>query len=446
MGIKSKIETEIIKGVLRSASSDSNKSLLTVINISEKIIPKFKDNFDALREMVKNNHPSLGLVKRITKNIDPHCRDKLIENLIINGIIHNYKVKDEYIKQGSFSPTTVLISPTMRCNLKCVGCYANKYTMKDEMDPKLLNRIIKEGKEMGVGFFTILGGEPLVYKPLFDVFEKNNDTYFQFYTNGTLITPKVVEQLKKVGNAMPMLSIEGYEEHTDARRGKGVHQKVLKAMDMLREAGIPFGYSVAVTNKNADIVMEDEFIDMIIKKGAYVGWYFLYMPVGGCPDLGLMPTPKQRLNLLKKGEHIRATKPLFIIDFWNDAPYVGGCIAGKEYIHITHKGDVEPCIFTHFAADNIKNKSLQEVMKSKFFRDLRKKQPYNDNLYLPCMWIDNPEVSREFVKGYGVYPTHEGADKVVVDKKHRAGIDKYSKEVKKLYAKPWKDFKKKYKY
>ena len=203
MGLKSKIQREVVKRVLKSASSDSKKGVNTLIDISEKVLPQFKSNFKAVREMMASNHPSLGLVKRISEDMDPHCRDKLIENLLLNGIVHNYKVKAKYVKKGSYSPTTILISPTMRCNLKCIGCYANNYSMQDEMSPKVLNRMIKEGKQMGVGFFTILGGEPLVYKPLFDVFAKNNDTYFQFYTNGTLIPPKVVEQLKKVNDNLP---------------------------------------------------------------------------------------------------------------------------------------------------------------------------------------------------------------------------------------------------
>ena len=40
------------------------------------------------------------------------------------------------------------------------------------------------------------------------------------------------------------------------------------------------------------------------------------------------------------------------------------------------KEDVEPCVFVHFAADNIKEKSLMEVLNSDFFKGFRKRQPY----------------------------------------------------------------------
>ncbi len=85
-----------------------------------------------------------------------------------------------------------------------------------------------------------------------------------------------------------------------------------------------------------------------------MSWYFIFMPVGEDPDFNLMLTPEQRIYLGKEVRKIRNEKPYFAIDFFNDAPYVGGCIAGKYYCHINSHEDVEPCIFAHFATDNLK--------------------------------------------------------------------------------------------
>ena len=127
------------------------------------------------------------------------------------------------------------------------------------------------------------------------------------------------------------------------------------------------------------------------------------------------------------------------MDFWNDAPLVGGCIAGRRYIHITSKGDVEPCIFTHFSVDNIKNKSLIEVLNSDFFKALRAGQPNDENLLLPCMLIDNPKIFRKHFKEFGLKPTHPDAVTLVKDKKLMAKLDKYSEEVHEVYKEPWKE-------
>ena len=137
--------------------------------------------------------------------------------------------------------------------------------------------------------------------------------------------------------------------------------------------------------------MSDEFVDPLVAKGAALSWHFLYMPVGGAPDLELMPTPEQRNQFRLGIERLRATKAMFPVDFWGDAPWIGGCIAGQHYVHVNNEGWVEPCIFSHFATDNIAETSLAEAFNSPYFREIRSRQPFNHNLYMPCMLIDNPQ-------------------------------------------------------
>lgn len=439
--VRDSIKKKVIKGILVSLSDSSNENILRLVNGFEKITPKeHKEIINSVKTLIKENHPSVNFIKRILRDIDPNCRDKLVENLIIQGFLLNQQKRKKVQKEGSFTPTTVLISPTMRCNLRCTGCYAGNYSKNDDLDFDTFDRIVTEAEDMGVAFFTILGGEPFVIKDtLFKICKKHNKSYFQVYTNSTLLTEEVIKEIRDLGNILPTLSIEGYKKETDERRGKGIYDKIMVTMDLLKKYRIPFGYSVSVTSKNAELISSEEFIDFMIKKGAYVGWHFLYMPVGLDPDLKLMPTPKQRKMLRDRWVHIRATKPLFVIDFWNDAPAVGGCIAGKQYVHINSKGDVEPCIFTHFAIDNIKKKSLKEVMNSEYFKYLRSRQPYGENLYMPCMWIDHPEVGREVHAKFGCYPTHPGADTILKDKNVRVNLEKYSKEVKELFDPVWKE-------
>jgi MoaA/NifB/PqqE/SkfB family radical SAM enzyme len=441
--IKEESQKKIARKILYNLDDVSNENLVRLASLMQIIAPsdeRYKAAVAKVKTLIQQGHPSVDLIRKILKEIEPKYREKLVENLIINGLILNQRKRKKLKDEGFVVPMSVLISPTMRCNLNCVGCYAGKYNKKDDMSFEVFDRIITEAEELGIAFFTILGGEPLILKDnLFKICKKHNKSFFQFYTNGTLIDETVVKELKKLGNIIPIISLEGYEKETDERRGKGTYAKVMDVMDLLKKNKIPFGFSAVISRKNAEIISDEKFIDFMIKKGAFIGWFFLYMPIGNNPDLKLMPTPKQRRALKDRWDYIRKTKPIFIIDFWNDAPYVGGCIAGKFYIHITSKGDVEPCIFTHFAVDNIKNKSLKEVMLSDFFKELRKRQPFNENLYLPCMWIDNPSVSRDIFSKFKCYPTHEGADIILKDEKIKKGLDKYSKEVKKEYASLGKD-------
>lgn len=439
MKLNDEVKLRVMQIIISGLTTASDKNIIKLTSLVEKVSPEdHKPKIRYIKNLFEQEHPSIGLFRNILTKIHPKYKEQITRNIIHNFLI-NQEIRNKFLDAGQQVPFTVLISPTMRCNLNCVGCYAGNYSKKDDLPLKIVDRIITEGKEMGVAFFTILGGEPFIRNDLLDLYQKHSDALFQVYTNGTLINEELAERLVKLGNVVPMISIEGYEKETDQRRGKGTYQKIMKTMDLLKIKGIPFGTSVAVTKLNEEIITSDEFIDMLIEKGAYINWFFLYMPIGRKPDLSLMPSPEQRAHLLERGRHIRATKPFFIIDFWNDAPYVNGCIAGKEYIHITSNGDVEPCIFTHFAVDNIKEKSLKEVMNSEYFKEIRKRQPYSENLLRPCMWIDHPKVSRELYenKKLNIYPTHPGAEKILTEEEFKQGLNQYSKEAKGVYDGIW---------
>ena len=203
------------------------------------------------------------------------------------------------------TPFTILISPTMRCNLTCEGCFAGEYSRDSDMDIDTLQSIVDQANEMGVYLITILGGEPFFREDLLDFYAANPDVYFQVYTNGTLLDEATLDHLAALGNIAPMLSIEGGRELTDARRGPGIFDQIMKTMDGLRERGMVFGYSATVTRSNWQMLVSDEFADLMVDKGAMLAWNFLYMPVGVDPDMSLMLTPSER-NQFREGHRAGA--------------------------------------------------------------------------------------------------------------------------------------------
>lgn len=311
-------------------------------------------------------------------------------------------------------PAFMVISPTYACNLKCTGCYAGEYGDKHQMEPELFDKIISEGKSLGFYFYVISGGEPFTYRPLWDILAKHDDCYFLIYTNGTLIDEKTAEKIARLGHIAPALSIEGKEEETDFRRGIGTFQRLLTAFTNLRNAQAVYGVSITHTRRNHKILMADEFWDMLIENKAIFTWIFQYIPIGLAPDLSLMVTPEERLDRLCLLKRLRREKEILVADFWNDGPHVNGCLAGgANYFHINADGYVEPCVFVHFALDNIKEKPLVEILNSPFFREIRERAPYGENLLRPCMVIDRPEILRELYHKYQLRPTHPGAETIL---------------------------------
>jgi MoaA/NifB/PqqE/SkfB family radical SAM enzyme len=438
-GLYGTVQRSIIKEMLRLATSDKKANILQAIALAEKITPEsHKAEMRFVREKVKQDHPALNIARHVVRDLSPSCRDGFINAFVVNALLRGSDKRQQFTRDtGMRTPFTVLVSPTMRCNLHCEGCYASQYSHESDMPAELFQRVVDEAAEMGVYLVTVLGGEPFMRRDLLDIAAANPETYFQVFTNGTLVRPDHVERIAKLGNVALMLSIEGDEETTDARRGAGTYAKLLRTMDLLKEQGVLFGYSATVTRHNWEMLLSDEFVDPLVAKGAALSWHFLYMPVGGAPDLSLMPTPEQRNQIRLGIQRIRNTKAMFPVDFWGDAPWVGGCIAGKHYVHVNNQGWVEPCIFTHFATSNIADMSLAEAFNSPYFKEIRSRQPFNHNLLMPCMLIDNPQHSREIMATTGARPTHDGADSLITEL--CGALDGYSAEVSRVYEPVWSE-------
>ena len=347
-------------------------------------------------------------IKSLWTDIDEGVRMKIFENFIVNsaliGMPRQQKVKDEH---GCSVPWAILMDPTSACNLHCTGCWAAEYGNRLNLTYEEMDDIVNQANAMGTYMFLFTGGEPLVRKKdIIRLCEEHNDCVFSAFTNGTLIDEDFAQEMLRVKNFVPAISVEGFEEATDDRRGKGTYAAVVRAMEILKRNRLPFGISCCYTSKNYDVIGSEEYFDQMVDWGAKFAWFFTYMPVGKNAVPELMVTAEQRAYMYRKVREFRHTKPLFTMDFWNDGEFVGGCIAGaRSYLHINAAGDIEPCAFIHYADSNIREKTLLEAYKSPLFMAYHKNQPFNCNHLRPCPLLDNPDALKRMVHESGARST-----------------------------------------
>jgi MoaA/NifB/PqqE/SkfB family radical SAM enzyme len=419
-------------------ANTSTENLIRLTHLAEKIPKKesYREAIRWIRTLFQTNHPGLAIARRVLSETHPHHREKIISNFIVNQLLVGTNQRKAFeAEQGFYPPDAMLISPTMRCNLKCYGCYSGDYS-KEDLPYEVLDRLMGECKEMGIHFVLLTGGEPFVRQDIFNLFEKHQDIMFQVYTNGTLIDEKMINRFVALGNVAPAISLEGLREKTDERRGQGQFDRVVKVMEGLRKAGILFAVSTTQTSRNTDVLTSDAFIDFLVEKGCILLWNFHYVPIGREADLSLMATPEQRNLIRERFAYFRATKPLLMVDFWNDGCLTQGCIAaGRKYFHVNARGDVEPCVFCHFASDNIKEKPLKEALNSPLFREIRARQPLSENYFRPCPLIDHPENGREVALKHAKYFTHKGAEQFFTD--FAEAIDHYSEAYGEIAEAAW---------
>ncbi|MBW1680647.1 MAG: radical SAM protein [Deltaproteobacteria bacterium] len=432
-------------GILSLIRNDSlfRRAYSAIAWLAERLVRKdyYIEKIRWIKGLFDEGHPSLQVTKKILRGTNPHHRRTIIRAFIINQLLVGTNKRKAFSEQndGFYPPGFFVISPSMKCNLNCYGCYAGYYRKNAELRFEEIDRTLSEAKEMGIYFCVVSGGEPLFHPRIFDIFERHNDVIFHMYTNGSLIDEETCRRMARVGNVIPAISVEGFEKETDERRGKGHFARVMKAMDLLREARILFGFSATLTRQNTELLNSDRFVDFMIEKGCVLGWYFMYVPIGREPNLDIMPTPEQRGAQVERLARLRATKPIFLADFWNDGPVVGGCISGgRKYFHVNAMGDVEPCVFCHFATHNIRTSSLKEALRAPLFESIRCNLPVYENLLRPCVIIDRPEVGRNAIFEHGAYFTHDGAEIIYEGLAHE--IDGYAKAYGKIADGLWEKY------
>lgn len=334
------------------------------------------------------------------RDIDNDVLKTTFGNFALNAGYFGFREQRENEEKcGCNIPWAILLDPTSACNIHCTGCWAAEYGNKLNLSYDEMDEIIRQANELGCYFFLFSGGEPLVRKDdIIRLCEEHSDCQFTAFTNATLIDEAFADEMLRVKNFIPAISVEGFEEATDFRRGVGTFKKVEKAMEILKRKRLPFGVSCCYTSQNTDVIGSEEYFDQMIEWGAKFCWLFTYMPVGKDAVPELMVSAEQRKFMYEQVRKFRQTKPLFTMDFWNDGEYAGGCIAGgRRYLHINANGDMEPCAFIHYSDSNIRKKTLLEGLQSPLFMAYHDNQPFSDNMLRPCPLLDNTGALSEMV-------------------------------------------------
>lgn len=391
----------------------------------------------------------------VSRSVTERLLETVLENIIVN--------EKHMGKSYDHNPLLLVVSPTGRCNIQCTGCYAASDAADHaSLDFEIFDRIVTEKRNLWDSHLTIVsGGEPFMWRDgdrdLLDLVEKQRTEFFMTYTNGTLITDDLARRMGELGNITPAISLEGFEEETDGRRGTGVFRKILEAFENLRRHGVPFGVSVTPTAGNWDIVTSDRFIDFCFdEQGAVYCWSFQYMPIGSTPDPGLMVAPQDRLEMLRRTHHIVRDKKVLFADFWNSGIVSYGCIsAGRPggHYYIDWNGDVAPCVFVPYAVDNIysvykRGDDLDTLRDTPFFRKIRDwqdefgfKQPTGtvQNWLCPCPMRDHFGILRRAALETNARPMNEAAAMALKDVDFYRGMVEYAERFARLSATVWED-------
>ena len=402
--MKSAAMETAVKTALAYLERDPEANIPKMMKLVDQVCPDdwYGSQRKAVRGVIEQKNHWYDLMLKLY-DLDAGVRKTFFTNFIINASLKGSARQIEASAENDCNvPWAILLDPTSACNLHCTG-----YGHQLNLSVAEIDSIITQGKALGTFMFIYTGGEPMVRKEdLLAICRKHPDCEFLAFTNGTLIDEAFCQAMLEVKNFVPALSLEGFEEANDSRRGAGCYATVRAAMRLLKQYKLPFGVSTCYTSANVQDVSSERYFDQMIQDGALFAWFFHYMPVGNEAAPVLMPSADQRAWMIQQIRHFRQTKPIFTIDFQNDAEYVGGCIAGgRRYLHINANGDVDPCVFIHYSNMNIREHTLLEALQSPLFKAYYHNQPFNENMLRPCPMLENPEILPRLVRQSGAVST-----------------------------------------
>jgi MoaA/NifB/PqqE/SkfB family radical SAM enzyme len=273
------------------------------------------------------------------------------------------------------------------------------------METHDINRVINEAKKHGNCFFGILGGEPFLHPGLFDILAAHPDCYFMLFTNGHFISNEVAARLRQLGNASPLISIEGSATVSDDRRGgPNVYERTLAGLENCRRHKLIIGAATSVCQTNIELVSEG-WLRRLISEGVHYAWYYTYRPVGPHPSPHLALTPEQMLQVRRLIVNLRKQLPIGIVDaYWDDQGVALCPMATGISHHIGPSGDIEPCPIIQFAKESIHDGgNLYDMMtRSEFLDDFRKTAARATR---GCVILERPDLVAEVVARHGARDT-----------------------------------------
>jgi MoaA/NifB/PqqE/SkfB family radical SAM enzyme len=345
------------------------------------------------------------LVIRSLRNASLHCVGKFAWNFGVKGLISVERFKRR-LKRGEYFPPFLYLSIINSCNLRCQGCWVDVEAERTQIDLETLNRTIRDAKAQGNVFFGILGGEPFMYPELLDLLRAHPDCYFQIFTNGQFITDKIAAELRLLGNATPLISIEGRELTSDQRRGnKQVFSRTLRGLEASLRAGLLTGVATSVCQTNIDELLTEAWLQELIDRGVHYTWFHTYRPVGPKMNPALALRPDQLVRVRKFVVEMRAKMPIAIIDAYYDGEGQALCPMSTGISHhVNPAGEIEPCPIIQFAAENIRDsRGIYATMRdSAFLRDFRELSAQHTR---GCVVMERPDLVKNLVVKHGARDT-----------------------------------------
>jgi heme b synthase len=290
---------------------------------------------------------------------------------------------------------------TRECNLSCIHCRAasQRGDYPGELGTEKCMDILDQISLVGNPIVILTGGEPLLREDIFHLAQYGTQIGLRMVmaTNGTLLTPGILENVRASGIKRLSISLDGAEEdqHDKFRKMPGAFRGAMEGIRLLREAGIEFQINTTVTRHNVRHVKD--ILDLAVRLGAVAHHLFLLVPTGRAKEMVNQEIDalayEKLLRWFYRMSHkvplqLKATcAPHYYRILRQEARAAGarvdyesygldavtrGCLGGTSFCFISNHGIVQPCGYLDLNCGDLNESTFQSIWEgSEIFNRLR---------------------------------------------------------------------------
>jgi MoaA/NifB/PqqE/SkfB family radical SAM enzyme len=255
------------------------------------------------------------------------------------------------------------------CNFTCEHCSIEPFqttkkqrTEREGWNVDKVRDLSRQADEMGLFRFVITGGEPLIFRDIDQLIKAIDPQkhYINIDTNGWFLDYERAKHLKNLGVDRIQLSIDSLdaESHDAFRQKKNSHERCLRAIDAVHDAGLQLFVQTVVTKSRVRSQELIDFIEYMNERNAAVFITFAKQ-VGEWQGKEEILVDKDDMRYIDKLEK----KYNLFTHISPSYDFNMRCIATKGIISVTQFGDVLPCPYIHTSIGNVFKEPLKDVIQ-----------------------------------------------------------------------------------
>jgi MoaA/NifB/PqqE/SkfB family radical SAM enzyme len=255
------------------------------------------------------------------------------------------------LRTGIPAPQVLQVVDDILCRARCTHCVFNAFDERSEgLSLDELASLFDQAADMGVSYVYLIGADPFHREPAkveawLDLLASRRWLLFYLFTEGTRVSPEHVERLRRAGNIVPVVNIDGLQESTEARKGEGSFERLRALLLGLRARRVPWFASTMVSTANHEEVTGAPFVDWLGRHGAWLVAYVPYTPADRRAEASLTLSREQRRDLYERALRLnRGRSNPVVLDLIGIEERLTSCPSAHFAMTVFHEGTLTPCV------------------------------------------------------------------------------------------------------